>query len=113
MSPIRHEGLDCGPGRAVEGALNLIDGKWKAPAPETELPFPAGAPGGAAHGRNQTNPMAPVTRHNVQQVATMPRSIAEIVIYILWNVWLLYLDCLRTEREGHQVARIDHFERRP
>jgi protein-S-isoprenylcysteine O-methyltransferase Ste14 len=29
-------------------------------------------------------------RRNVQQVATMPGSTAEIVIYVLWIVWLLY-----------------------
>jgi hypothetical protein len=29
MPRIRHKSLDCSPGCAVEGALNLIDGKWK------------------------------------------------------------------------------------
>jgi len=29
MPRIRHKRLDCSPGCAVEGALNLIDGKWK------------------------------------------------------------------------------------
>jgi DNA-binding HxlR family transcriptional regulator len=29
MARIRHKRLDCSPGCAVEGALNLIDGKWK------------------------------------------------------------------------------------
>jgi DNA-binding HxlR family transcriptional regulator len=29
MPRIRHKSLDCSPGCAVEGALSLIDGKWK------------------------------------------------------------------------------------
>jgi DNA-binding HxlR family transcriptional regulator len=29
MARIRHKRLDCSPGCAVEGALRLIDGKWK------------------------------------------------------------------------------------
>lgn len=29
MPRIRHRNLDCSPGCAVEGALALIDGKWK------------------------------------------------------------------------------------
>ena len=32
MARIRHKRLDCSPGCAVEGALNLIDGKWKGVA---------------------------------------------------------------------------------
>jgi DNA-binding HxlR family transcriptional regulator len=29
MARLRHKRLDCSPGCAVEGALGLIDGKWK------------------------------------------------------------------------------------
>ncbi len=29
MPRVRHTSLDCSPGCAVEGTLNLIDGKWK------------------------------------------------------------------------------------
>lgn len=29
MAKLRHARLDCAPGCAVEGALSLIDGKWK------------------------------------------------------------------------------------
>ena len=29
MARLRHKRLDCSPGCAVEGALRLIDGKWK------------------------------------------------------------------------------------
>lgn len=29
MPRVRHASLDCSPGCAVEGTLNLIDGKWK------------------------------------------------------------------------------------
>lgn len=29
MPRVRHRNLDCSPGCAVEGALALIDGKWK------------------------------------------------------------------------------------
>jgi hypothetical protein len=105
MPRLRYKSLDCGPGCAVDGALNLIEGKWKAPAPEPDLPF--SGPSAWRYGRvRMTNtPVAPRARaQHPTGRNNAPKHRRNRYLRTLDRLAAL-LDCLRTEGRIMNITR--------